>query len=698
MILAPSAYSVSLVAAGITYNKTLGFWESATSLTGIGNYPIGAGFYIHDYAVFGKLSYTSTPGSYPTGYNPDLFYYGFLYSHYTPVAIGSAPSYIFRFGLASTLEDAMNRTPIIFSDGGSGNLQFKTNGKFIKLVTTVPECCDLPYFNEDQPLLQLYPGSSSFDPESLNDYDFKYNDAVVQNSQIRHDKIKKSVSFTCGVTRNSLPVDNSAPAGYSLIHTESEISEVVSWLSQEQVLYLHSDQDFTLGKNFQSTVKKTYYAKQVKTTAGSVRIYPGHLGYANGRRKTRSVNLLYYPFTEYFVENQLLVFNFSVDFGDPSGFIPYTPGPDKIVYTLSITGQFHQYGDYEQQKTISITYKLTEDFDLINLGHLSGSKVLTLVPITSSQMGYAPNYYINIPSTVTVTFSGDDYSAEVLPASLTLVSPEKYLQDPCRVAVVSTTGVYSAPSGLGVVDGITLVAGDRVLLVITSSYLSYPSGGVWIASAGTWTRPAGYNVRHSYYEILEGTNAGKKYFLSNSAGTVYSQFGVFPSEHNWRVNNYTDELPSSITLTKVAGYNNYESEEFTTAVNVKNYIRLKLVGKGPNGDQIFYGAESYYGFSFQQWTPDRTLGVYGSLYQDSEANIVFYNKAVHVADAEADGSLFYPAPATVKMLSSYSGLITIRLFKMAGMTNGSTGSSENSITVQYLLDWPLDITPTPPPS
>ena len=695
MILNTSAYSVPLVQAGITYNGTLGFWECATSFSSIGNSTV-----IHDYAVFGKLSYTSTPGSYPTGYNPDLFYYGFLYSHYTPVAIGSAPSYIFRFGLASTLEDAMNRTPIIFSDGGSGNLQFKTNGKFIKLVTTVPECCDLPYFNEDQPLLQLYPISSSFDPESLNDYDFRYNDAVVQNSQIRHDKLKKSVSFTCGVTRNSVPVDNSAPSGYSLIHTESEISEVVSWLNQEQVLYHHSDQDFTLGKNFQSTVKKTYYAKQVKTTAGSVRIYPGHLGYANGRRKTRSVNLLYYPFTEYFVENQLLVFNFSVDFGDPSGFIPYTPGPDKIVYTLSITGQFHQYGDYEQQKTISITYKLTEDFDLINLGHLSGSKVLTLVPITSSQMGYAPNYYINIPSTVTVTFSGDDYSAEVLPATLTLVSPEKYLQPPCRLAgSMSGVGYYSSPSGLVIIDGIQTVEGDRIYVTASSAIFGR---GVWVASSGTWTRPTNWNLKNSYFEISEGSNAGKKFFLAvndYNSGSFFSSFGVFPSEHDWTVNNYTDELPASITLNKVAGYNNYEAE-FTTAVNVKNYIRLKLYDKSFSNTELGYiPGIAWFGFTFQQWVQESTYdGYWGTRYLPSGAPIVFFNEAVHVADAEADGSLFYPAPATAKLLPGYSGLITIRLFKMAATNNGSSLASENSLTVQYLLDWPLAITPPPPPS
>ena len=248
--------------------------------------------------------------------------------------------------------------------------------------------------------------------------------------------------------------------------------------------------------------------------------------------------------------------------------------------------------------------------------------------------------------------------------------------------------------GLGTFDGKTLASGDRVFILASSNYAAQ---GVFVVSAGAWTRPTDYNLKYSYFEIIEGTHAGERYFLTNSLGTVFATLGVSPSQHNWTVNNYTDELPSTITLNKVAGYNNYEAE-FTTAVNVKNYIRLKLVEKGPTQYDLFYQAENYSGFSFQQWTPDRTSGPYSSYYQKSEAYIVFFNSAVHVADSEADGSLFYPAPATVKMLSSYSGLITIRLFKMAATNNGSSSASENSITVQYLLDWPLDIGIPPPPS
>ena len=673
MILNTSAYAVPLVQAGITYNAATGFWESSSSFSSIGNSTV-----IHDYAVLGKLAYTSSPGAYPNGYNPDLFYYGFSYVHYTPVAYGNQPSFIVRFGLASSLENAMERTPIVFADGGSGNLQFKSYGKFIKLVTTVPECCDLPYFNEDQPLLQLYPSSSSFDSEGLNGYTSSYNDALVQHSQINHDQIKKSVSFTCGVTRNSSTVF--AP------NTEAEIQEVVNWINQEQTLYHHSETDFTLGQEFQSTVKLAIYRKQFRTSAGSVPIYPGLLRYANGRRKAKSQNLLYYPFTEYFIENQLIVSNFSVDFGDPAGFIPYTPGPDKIVYRLSVTGQFCNFGNLQQPKTFSLIYELKEDFDLITLGHLSGSKTLTLV----SGGGY---FIDNISSSVTVTFSGDDYSAEVLPATLTLVSPEKYLQPPCRLAgPMSGVGSYSSPSGLVIIDGIQTVEGDRIFVTASSAFFGK---GVWIASSGTWTRPTNWNLKNSYFEILEGTNAGKKFFLvvnDYNSGSFFSSFGVFPSEHNWTVNNYTDELPASITLNKVSGYNNYEAE-FTTEVNVKNYIRLKLYDKSFSSTELGYiPGIAWLGFTFQQWVQESTSdGYWGTHYLPSGALIVFFNESVHVADAEADGSLFYPEPATAKLLPGYSGLITIRLFKMAATNNGSSSASENSLTVQYLLDWPLGV-------
>lgn len=651
MILNTSAYSVPLVQAGITYNGTLGFWECASSFSFFGNNNI-----IHDYAVFGKLAFTSSPGAYPTGYDPALFYYGFSYVHYVPNPTSlAAPTSTFRFGLAATLEDAMERTPIIFADGGSGNLQFKSYGKFTKLVATVPECCDLPFFNERNLSLANYQGS--FDPEALNYYNTSYDNSVALHNQIDHDKIKKSVSFTIsGITRNSFPPEPNTPYNPSLTvgQLNTEITEVIGWMNTEHILYHNSDSPQISFWN-SDTILKGWHRQQSVASAGSVPFLPGVLSYANGRSRSQT-----YP-------DRYIIDRFSVTYGDLAAIAPYTPDPDKILYRLSVSGQFHVKPNYVVTQLFNLTYELKENFSTITTGHLSGTK--TLILVANPGYYYGNNYIENIPSTITVTFSDADYSAEILPATLTLVSPEKYLQDPCRVATVALTGNYYAPSGLGVVDGITLVAGDRVLAVIPTSY---PSGGVWVVSSGTWTRPTGYDVRHSYVEILEGTHAGKRYFLSNTIGTVYSQFGVFPSQHNWTVNNYTDELPSTITLNKVAGYNNYEAE-FTTAVNVRNYIRLKLTALG-------------YGLSFQQWTQDLivTLSL-ATYYEPSDALIEYFNESSGLTD----GSSLYTAPAEAKMLVSCSGLITIRLFKMAATNNGSSSASENSLTVQYLLDWPL---------
>ena len=640
-----------LYGVDVTYDSATGFWESPSNFATDGT-SLNPNV-LHDYTVFGKLVFIGTPGTYPTGYDPDLFYYAFYYVHYVPNPTSfAAPTNTFRFGLALTPEDGMNRIPVIFADRGTGLLRFDAAGKFIKLVTTVPECCDLPYFNEQNLLLQNY--EFSFDPELLNVYNTLYDNSVALHNQIGHDKVKKNVSFTIsGITRNGIasPTD---PAGL-----DAQINQVIGWMNTAHTMYHHSDSpEISFYNN--DELSRAGHSQQYKS---GVLLGNGSLSYHNARMQTGP--------------SHYLVSRFTVTYGNLIGPFPtYTPDPDKILYRLTVTGQFHYNGPYVNPRLFSLVYELKESCTLITLGHLSGTKTLTLVAETDPYI----NYYISgIPGTIDVAFSGSDYSAEVLPATLTLVSPEKYLQDPCRMAgSMNGLGNYSYPFGLSLpVDGITPVEGDRVYITTTTGIFAR---GVWIASAGYWTRPTDWNLKYSYFEILEGTNAGKKYYLTESTGYVFSQFRVSPSQHGWTVNNYTDELPSTITLNKVAGYNNYEAE-FTTAFNVRNYIRVKLNSYGSNV------------FTFQQWTQEISYGAGTGYYQPSDALIEYFNES----NGLTDGSLLYTAPATVKMLSSCSGLITIRLFKMAATNNGSSLASENSLTVQYLLDWPLDIG-TPPPS
>ena len=71
--------------------------------------------------------------------------------------------------------------------------------------------------------------------------------------------------------------------------------------------------------------------------------------------------------------------------------------------------------------------------------------------------------------------------------------------------VVSTADV--ALTGLLTIDGVTLVANDRVLLVNQTDPIE---NGLWLAQAGSWTRPA---------DFASGTAAGQAYVLITS-GTV----------------------------------------------------------------------------------------------------------------------------------------------------------------------------------
>lgn len=77
----------------------------------------------------------------------------------------------------------------------------------------------------------------------------------------------------------------------------------------------------------------------------------------------------------------------------------------------------------------------------------------------------------------------------------------------CRV--VATTN-QATLSGLLTIDGVTLAAGDRVLLTAQSTA---SQSGPWVAAANTWTRPTDWSSGSS---LSEGA-----YFLIDADGTTY---------------------------------------------------------------------------------------------------------------------------------------------------------------------------------
>lgn len=83
-------------------------------------------------------------------------------------------------------------------------------------------------------------------------------------------------------------------------------------------------------------------------------------------------------------------------------------------------------------------------------------------------------------------------------------------------AAVVSTGNQAALSGLLTIDGYTLLAGDRVLLVGQTNAVQ---NGLWLASAGAWTRTtdfasASIQKANTTVEVINGTTqAGSAWFI-----------------------------------------------------------------------------------------------------------------------------------------------------------------------------------------
>jgi len=169
--------------------------------------------------------------------------------------------------------------------------------------------------------------------------------------------------------------------------------------------------------------------------------------------------------------------------------------------------------------------------------------------------------------------------------------------------------------------------------------------------------------------------------LTKNASTYLSRLNSSYPTRGWTTNDYTSELPDTITLNKVAGYNNYESE-FTTAVNVKNYIRIKLIP-----DYSSLGSKA--GFKYANWNQFDIPGGATSKYLSAPTFRLDFPTT-----SPADGSLFYSwNPVVQRCLTSN---LVVKLFRMTGIPP-STGTNFCYASTSYYLETP-GYSPTPPPS
>lgn len=90
--------------------------------------------------------------------------------------------------------------------------------------------------------------------------------------------------------------------------------------------------------------------------------------------------------------------------------------------------------------------------------------------------------------------------------------------------VVAASNSTLTLSGLQTVDGVPLQSGDRVLVMGNNSYPDYSkSNGIYLASAGAWSRASDTFVLGSYTFVNQGVSYGKKRYriIGGYYGTVF---------------------------------------------------------------------------------------------------------------------------------------------------------------------------------
>ncbi len=88
--------------------------------------------------------------------------------------------------------------------------------------------------------------------------------------------------------------------------------------------------------------------------------------------------------------------------------------------------------------------------------------------------------------------------------------------------VVATSDIGSPPAGLQTIDGVTLMANNRVLLVGQSNPIE---NGLWLAASGNWTRPTDFDTGNmadqAYVFISSGTaDAGTSWLCTTPTAVI----------------------------------------------------------------------------------------------------------------------------------------------------------------------------------
>jgi hypothetical protein len=272
--------------------------------------------------------------------------------------------------------------------------------------------------------------------------------------------------------------------------------------------------------------------------------------------------------------------------------------------------------------------------------------------------------FLNWPSVVTVTgtetFHVSFTTERNLEAAISM--PSGWVPDN-SVLVVNASPIVGNPapeffSGLAAIDGVALSEGDRVL-VKNENIAS--NNGIWVASAGTWSRAFDADLGEVTYGSFAFVEAGNTF---GSTGWVFRK-GQFSSPDSW---------------TQFSGAGTYVGG---TGIAVVGNTITSMLQTGPglqgNGANISLNLESESGLVTA--SDPATPGIPGKLTLDPLATRTHIGATTKVAETIGDGS------ATSFVISHTLGsdvVVTVRDAATGDVVLCGVSISNNTVTVEFV--------------